>query len=140
MNFTGGCHCGSIEIAFETAQDPASIDVRACQCGFCIKHNSRAVADSEGCATIHVKNPTHLALYDFGLKTATYVLCARCGVYVGAYTNEKPTHAIVIVNALDDRRLFTKPPRAVVYDAEDREARLDRRRTVWTPAEIIGAT
>lgn len=136
--YAGGCHCGSIEIEFTSVLDPSEIDVRACQCSFCIKHNSRAVADPNGSALFRAKLPAHLMLYAFGLKTASYVVCSYCGVYLGAITEEAPKHAVVIVSALESHRLFTKPPRPVDYDAEDRETRLARRRSVWTPAEIIG--
>lgn len=138
MKFTGGCHCGNIEIEFATELEPAEIDVRACQCSFCLKHNTRAITDPNGTALIGVEDPSHLVLYEFGLKTANYVLCGRCGVYVAAITNEEPQRATVIANALQDGKRFSKPPIPVTYDTERREDRVARRRSGWTPAKIIG--
>ncbi|WP_095198731.1 hypothetical protein [Mesorhizobium carmichaelinearum] len=51
----GGCHCGNIGLRFSTELDPSQIEVRACQCSFCIKHGSRAVADPDGRLTISVR-------------------------------------------------------------------------------------
>ena len=138
MKFAGGCHCGSIEIEFSTELTPSEIDVRACQCSFCRKHYSRAVSDPNGSAVISVRNSAQLVLYEFGLRTARYVLCGGCGVYVAAITNAEPMRAIVIVNSLRDHQRFTKPLRPADYDAERREERIARRRSNWTPAAIIG--
>jgi hypothetical protein len=124
MKFTGGCHCGNIGIAFTTELEPADIDVRACQCSFCLKHNTRAITDPNGTVLISVDDPSHLVLYAFGLKTASYVLCGRCGGYVAAITNEEPQRATVIANALQDGKRFSKTPIPVTYDTERREAKI----------------
>jgi hypothetical protein len=136
MSFTGGCHCGNIEIEFETDIEPSLIEVRACQCSFCRKHNGLAMSDPNGHAAIRIDRAELLSSYEFGLKTAIYVVCKRCGVYVAAVTREEPTCAIVILNALDDRERFTQPPRPVDYGEEDRTARIARRHRNWTPATV----
>ena len=41
---TGGCHCGNIEVIFETDIAPEETEPRACQCSFCRQHQSRAVS------------------------------------------------------------------------------------------------
>lgn len=137
MRHAGGCHCGNIALEFESAIDPAQIEVRACQCAFCRKHNSRAVTDPAGRVAIRVADAAELQRYMFGLRTAAYLVCRRCGVYVAAVTAGEPgLRAIAIVNALDDHRRFTRAPLAVDYDAEDRGARVERRRARWTPATL----
>ena len=137
MRHVGGCHCGNIDVEFETEIDPAVIEVRACQCRFCRKHNSRAVADPAGRAAIRVADEAQLQRYRFGLGTATYLLCRRCGVYVAALTEgESEPRAIVIVNALDDAARFSRAPVAVDYGAENRAQRVARRRARWTPATL----
>ena len=45
MRYEGGCHCGAVRLIFETALDPRETPVRACQCSFCRKHNTLAIAD-----------------------------------------------------------------------------------------------
>jgi hypothetical protein len=137
MKHPGGCHCGNIAIEFESAVDPAEIEVRACQCAFCRKHASRAVADPAGRVAIRVADAGELQRYAFGLRTAAYLVCRRCGVYVAAVAEgEGELRAIAIVNALDDHRRFTRPSVPVDYDAEDRGARVARRRARWTPATL----
>jgi hypothetical protein len=135
----GRCHCGAIELDFETALAPDEIEIRACQCSFCRKHASRAAADPAGKLTLRVRDAALLNRYRFGLQTAEYWVCRACGVYVAAITIEDSAlRGIVIVNALDDADLFTRPPIAADYDAESRPARLARRRERWTPVVVEG--
>lgn len=133
----GGCHCGNIHLAFESAIDPADFEVRACQCRFCRKHNTRSIADPAGRLTITVDRPSDLQRYVFGLRTAEYLLCRTCGVYVAAVVDAGlHPHALVIVNALDDAARFTATPVETNYDAEDEPTRLTRRRAGWTPVQL----
>ena len=135
----GRCHCGNIELDFETAIAPHEIEIRACQCSFCRKHASRAAADPAGKLTLRVRDAALLSRYRFGLQTAEYWVCRACGVYVAAITiGETAPRAIVIVNALDDASLFARPPIAADYDAESRPARIARRRERWTPVVVEG--
>ncbi|MEX2200497.1 MAG: hypothetical protein WD711_03810 [Dongiaceae bacterium] len=136
MNFTGGCHCGRIEIDFETAIEPSQMDVRACQCGFCRKHNSLAVSDPNGQIVIRIAGAEAQSSYEFGLRTAAYIVCGRCGVYVAAATLQAPRRAIVVLSSLRNRERFAQPARPVYYDNENREERLARRQRTWTPATI----
>ena len=136
MIWRGGCHCGNLRTAFETALDPAAMTVRECQCTFCRKHATRAVTDPDGSLTVTVADESLLSRYTFGLETAAYLLCRRCGVYVAAVTTDDPPRAIAIVNALKDREQFIQTPVPSVYDAETREQRVERRRSTWTPVSV----
>jgi len=136
----GGCHCGAIVIDFESAVSAEETEVRACQCTFCRKHGSRAVSDPGGKLTIAVRDEGAVQRYRFGLATADYLLCGRCGVYVAAVLAEGDEfYGIAIVNALDDAAAFTQAPKPADYSAEDEAARRLRRRTRWTPAEVVTA-
>ena len=138
MKHNGGCHCGALQIEFESATAPAAMEVRACQCSFCRKHASLAVSDPEGSVRVILQDPTVVQRYRFGLATADYLLCGRCGVYVSAVIEEAGQHyAIVITNALENAERFSQAPMAVTYDAEDEAARRARRRAKWTPAEVV---
>ena len=136
---TGGCHCGNIRLGFSTELDPPQIEVRACQCSFCVRHGSRAAADAAGKLIISVKDEARLQRYQFGLRTADYLICRECGVYVAAITGDDDAiarddaRAIVIINALDDRERFNQEPVSVDFDAESREQRQARRRARWMP-------
>ncbi|MFB9983530.1 GFA family protein [Mesorhizobium kowhaii] len=134
---SGGCHCGNVRLTFETGLDPSQIEVRACQCSFCVKHGSRAVADPDGRLIISVKDRAQLRTYHFGLRTADYLICRDCGVYVAAIAgDDDDARAIVIINALDDRERFDREPVPVDFDAEGREQRQARRRDRWMPVEM----
>jgi hypothetical protein len=107
---TGGCHCSNIRLGLSTELDPSQIEVRACQCSFCVRHGSRAVADPDGRLIISVKDEARLRRYQFGLRTADYLICRECGVYVAAIdgkddaiSRDDDARAIVIINALNDR-------------------------------------
>lgn len=66
----GGCHCGNLEVKFESTLEPAEIQVLECQCTFCRKHGARAVADPSGHLSVAVNDPAQLYRYSFGLRTA----------------------------------------------------------------------
>jgi hypothetical protein len=137
MKYLGGCHCGNLRIEFETAISPDEIELRACQCTFCRKHNSRAVTDPAGHLAIGAAHEDDFGRYAFGLRTAEYLICKTCGVYVAAVTTgESEPRGIAIVNCLDDHHRFTSEPIAVDYDAESRGDRIERRRQRWTPVTI----
>lgn len=75
--------------------------------------------------------------YRFGSGTAEFLLCRRCGVYVGAVCETSAgLRAVVNINCLDDRAAFTQAPAAPDYDGETTDARLDRRATNWMPASV----
>jgi len=137
MEHRGSCHCGALRISYRSDRAPADTEVRACQCGFCRRHGSRAISDPAGQATIEAEAAL-LNRYRFGLGTADYFVCARCGVYVAAVMTEgERSWSVLIVNALDDADAFVRPALPMVYDAEDEPARRARRRAKWTPTAVV---
>ncbi|MCP4327250.1 MAG: hypothetical protein GY791_02275 [Alphaproteobacteria bacterium] len=137
MTIPGGCHCGAIEIRYSTSIDPSRADIRACQCTFCRKHNARAVSDPNGEALFIVHDRPSLRRYAFALRTAEFLTCGRCGVYLGAImTDDHGAYATLNINAFADPGRFTQPPRPVAFDAETESTRRSRRRDHWTPARI----
>lgn len=128
---TGGCHCGAIRIVLETAKP---LSPRACQCSFCRRHGARTVSDPEGSATLALGGP--VIRYRFATKSSDYILCATCGVYLGAVAEiDGATYATLNLNAFDDPRLdLVAEP--VSYDGEDAAAKGERRRAKWTPARL----
>lgn len=132
------CHCGAITLAFTTQRPPAELPLRECQCSFCRKHGARTTTDPEGFAEIRVGDSEALARYRFGLGTADYLVCARCGVYLAALMEEGGKgHAVLNVNAFQDRAAFSGAATPMVYDHEDEAQRRARRRKLWTPARIV---
>lgn len=111
----------------------------ACQCSFCRKHNARAFSDPKAHVTLTAADPQHLQRYSFGLKTSDQIICRQCGVYVAmTLTDGGRVWSVVNVDTLDDRALFTRTPEARDYSAEDRKARIARRKAGWCPTMLVG--
>ena len=73
--------------------------------------------------------------YKFGLQTADFIICSKCGVYVGAQMQlSERTYGIVNVRVLKNYGEFTKSPQPTFYNNETSEERIERRRTRWTPS------
>lgn len=134
--FDGGCHCGAVTLRFESANSAAALPVRACGCSFCRGHGARTMTDPDGAARITARRDA-LKLYRFGLKTADFVVCSACGVYVGAYFDDDGNgYATLNVNAFHARAQFTQEAAHADYAQEDAAGRMARRRIRWTPARL----
>lgn len=130
----GGCHCGNVSLTFTSPTPPARLSVRECACTFCRKHGLRAVSDPGGGFSIRVRDADALSRYRFGHRSADFLVCRHCGVYVAAVIEvEGKRYATVNVNALEDAGAFSKPPKPVDYGAETMDERTARRRVRWTP-------
>jgi|HubBroStandDraft_4_1064222.scaffolds.fasta_scaffold1021677_2 hypothetical protein len=137
MLHSGGCHCGNIGVRLQLSRPPEFMPLRSCACSFCRSHGTRTVSDRDGCVEIAASDWSLVERYQFGSRTADYLLCRRCGVYVGAVCETgSGLRAVVNVNCLSDRAAFTQTPAAPDYDGEATDARLDRRATNWMPAHV----
>lgn len=135
--FHGSCHCGNLQTVFRSAIDPSEIQVRACQCGFCRRNGVRMVSDPGGTAEIRARDESDLNRYSFGLGITEFLVCANCGVYVGAaMADGDAVYTTLNTNCFDEAAAFTQPPQAQHYDTEDADARRQRRRERWTPARL----
>jgi hypothetical protein len=137
---TGRCHCGNVELVLETSLRPEELSLRADMCPFCRKHGARTTSDPGGRVVITVHHPEQLLRYRFGLRTADFLVCARCGIYVAAVLKEgSSAWATVNVNTLDAVDRFTQPATLVTYEGESAAERSARRKARWTPALILEA-
>jgi len=135
---TGRCHCGAIGFTFDTAAEPAGWSVRACQCSFCRAHSALSTSDPRGSVRFRIERPENLTRYRFGLRTADFLLCRECGVYVGALTSiDGRWFGIVNVNALQPIPAAVREALAMSYDGEDATQRASRRAQRWSPAELV---
>jgi len=141
QEFHGGCHCGNLRLEVRLSLAPETMQVRACQCTFCRMHGAHSISDPKGFARIAAARPADVSRYRFGLKTADFIICAKCGVYIGAVC-ETPSglKAVINVNVLKDRARFTAMPQAFDYEGEDAGARLARREARWMPVEVTWGT
>ena len=133
----GGCHCGNLRVKLRLTQPPEDVRLRACGCSFCRAHNTRTTSDPNGSVDIHAGDWSLVERYRFGTGTAEFVICRRCGVYIGAI-GETATgmRAVINTNCLEDRAAFTQQANAVDHDGEATGDRLARRTANWTPATI----
>ena len=133
----GGCHCGNISLGLRLSQAPAETRLRACSCSFCRAHNTCTTSDPKGSVEIRAADWFLVERYRFGTGTAQFLICRRCGVYVGAIGETAAgTRAVINTNCLEDRAAFTQQPIPVDHDGEATGDRLTRRAANWTPATI----
>jgi hypothetical protein len=137
MHHTGGCHCGNIHLRLQLTRPPPDNPLRACACSFCRAHATRTVSDPNGLAEINADDWTLVEHYRFGSRTADYLLCRHCGVYIGAICETAAgLRAVININALTDRTAFSQVPSAPDYDGETTKNRLARRARNWMPAVL----
>ena len=137
MLHSGGCHCGNISLQLRLSGAPEQMPLRSCSCSFCRAHGTRTLSDRNGLAEIAVADWSLVERYRFGSRTADYMVCRRCGVYVGAVCETSSGwRAVINTNCLNDREAFTQAPAAPDYEGEPTAARLDRRATNWMPVSV----
>jgi hypothetical protein len=136
----GGCHCGNLRFALDTALGVPRLPLRACQCSFCAHHGARSTSDPQGRVTFEVRDASRLTRYRFGLRTADFLVCGACGSYVGAWIAASGrAWSVLNANTLDDVAELTQPAEPMNYDGEDAARRAARRQARWTPATGIAA-
>ena len=134
MTYEGRCHCGALGFLYTPACVPEAWSIRACQCSFCRAHGARCTSDPGGSVRFRVADPNAVGRYRFGLRTADFLFCRSCGVYVAALLRaERGDYATVNVNTLVTAVPGLPAAAPVSYEAESREERIARRRSRWTP-------
>jgi hypothetical protein len=136
MDHLGGCHCGAIQVRVRLSKPPAEMPVRSCACSFCRSHGTRTVSDPSGLAELSA-DWSLVERYRFGTRTADYLLCRRCGVYVGAVCETVAgCRCVINTRCLQDRAAFAAQAAHSDYDQETVDARLARRARNWMPAVL----
>jgi len=133
-SYEGRCHCGAIGFTYRTALPGERWSIRACQCTFCRLHDALSTSDPQGGLAFSIREPGLLQHYRFAGRTADFLLCRRCGVYVGAQMLAGDrTLGIVNVHALLEPPSGLPPAVAMSYDGESASERQERRMQRWTP-------
>jgi hypothetical protein len=136
MLYPGQCHCGGVKATFDTAKEPKDLGARQCQCSFCRMHGAVNTSDAEG-EIVFEAAESDLIRYRFGHRTADFLICARCGVYVGAAIGEGPdVRATLNVAGLAMPEFLAVDALPVEYGSETAEQRVKRRMLLWTPARF----
>lgn len=133
-NYPGQCFCGSIAYDYDTAIAPSDWSIRACQCAFCRAHDALSTSDPAGTLRFHAASPDNLQRFRFAMRTADFLLCRECGVYIGAIIETEQGHFGII----NTHSLIVTPEdiaavAPITYDSEDKRGRVGRRETRWTP-------
>lgn len=133
IEYLARCHCGALTARYRTAVAPAEWALRACQCSFCRSHGSIATSDPKGLLEFRSTDPALVQRYCFGGRTAEFLVCRECGVYVGVQmVSDKGRFGVL--NVLTLRPLLALPAAEPMdYGAESPEGRRLRRESRWTP-------
>jgi hypothetical protein len=130
----GACHCRAIGFLYRTALVPKDWTIRACQCTFCRAHSALSASDPAGTLEFVERAPAALQRYQFGRKTADFLLCRNCGVYIGAATSSGGKRfGIVNVRVLHALVGQLPEPTPMIYETEALAERTARRESRWTP-------
>ena len=132
MQIHGGCHCGNITFALDWRGETPEIAARACGCSFCVKHGGVWTADPASALTVVVRDPANVSPYEFGTRTATFHICARCGAvpFVSSAIAGR-LYAVVNVNTFENVERARIRIGAADFEGEDVGARLARRTRNW---------
>lgn len=134
---SGGCHCGLIEVEFETNLKPEAIIPRACQCSFCTRHGAAYISDPGGQLTLILKDRSEVSFYRFGHETADLIICRRCGVLTNALSEtDGAMRAVVNIRALPDE-VFNNAALETDTDGETPGDRIGRRARDWIGTVIV---
>ena len=135
--YKGSCHCGAVNFTLCISQPTNQWIVRACQCSFCRSHGARTTSDPSGSVTFQIADASKLQRYRFALRSADFLICRDCGVYLGAvFTSTHRQFATLNINTI---RAPREVPAAVAisYEGESLEQKQARREQRWTP--VVGA-
>lgn len=133
---SGSCHCGKIRVALTTNVPIEAITPRQCGCGFCLKHPANWFADPNG--SLAIAPSVQPNLYQFGTKTADFLICPDCGVIVAATCSIDGTDfGILNLNCLDGEHVWPIPESKSDFDGEGTGDRLARRAKNWMPVTLM---
>jgi hypothetical protein len=134
MSYAGQCHCGALQVQYQTGILPASWTLRACQCSFCRIHAMLSTSDPAGSLAFQSVQGSALQRYRFRSRSADFLICRTCGVYIGAIcAGATGRFGIVNVRTLRPFPDGLPAPTSMSYDDESPGERLARRAARWTP-------
>jgi hypothetical protein len=133
IEYLARCHCGALTARYRTGVAPDAWAVRACQCSFCRSHGALMTSDPDGSLDFRSGDVALVQRYRFGGRTADFMVCRECGIYVGVQmVSDKGRFGVLNVLALRPV-LALSAAEPMDYGAESPEARRLRRETRWTP-------
>lgn len=132
-NLSGGCHCGNILLQIDLPQHVSTYRPRACDCTFCSKHGAAYISDPQGSVRIRIKAERDTRMYRQGSGAAECLLCATCGVLIGAlYRSGEQIYAAVNAKAIDTPERFGDE-QPVSPQALTESDKIGRWQSIWFP-------
>lgn len=126
----GGCHCGNVQLRLSMPRACQDYEPRRCDCSFCRQHGAAYVSDALAQLSIHINDAGLASRYRQGSEQAELLLCARCGVLIGAlYQEADRWFGTVNVRALEDTEWG--PERMVSPKTLSPAQKTARWRTLW---------
>jgi hypothetical protein len=122
MEISGSCHCGNVSFALDWP-DVGDIAARRCGCTFCVKHGGIWTSNPRATLSARIAKPESTKRYVFGTETASFVVCALCGVPVFVLSEN--------VNTFDNVPHTQIGLAPANFDGEDVKSRLERRQRGW---------
>jgi hypothetical protein len=137
QEYQGKCHCGIIGIIYRTDLDPGHWSLRHDGCSFCRRHGVVGTSDPAGNLSVVVDDSTKVVRYRFAHRTADFLICGKCGVFVAATTDTaQGTRAVINARVIDGVSLNWASVVKVHFDDESPPQRAKRRSLHWTPANM----
>ena len=133
--YEGGCHCGAIHARFESEIDPERIEVRACQCSFCVRRGMKAISDPNGRLTLRFDDGK-VRRSRSGTRMADFLICAECGDFIAAVSDDV---GVLNVVGAAIQPFAGREATAKVFDGETNQSRAARWRAGWTPVVLEAA-
>ena len=135
MVVEGRCHCGNVALRLETQRSADDLNPRVCSCRFCQMHGAVYVADSKGAAVIDIAEPAAVIRYRFGEKTTDYLICRKCGSFIGAVlVEEGDCYSALNLNLTNQRELSAGEGAA--WRGQSPKERIAWRIARWTPTVV----
>ena len=105
--YRGTCHCGNIQLEFESTRPPNEFRPRSCDCSFCVKHGAHYVSDAQGKLIITVREDHELNRYRQGSESAEFLICRKCEVLAAVvYSENTKLYAAVNAQIIDNSEAF----------------------------------
>ena len=137
QKYHGGCHCGALGIIYRTDIDPMYWRLRHDGCSFCRRHGVVGTSDPAGKLSVNIEDASKVRYYRFAHRTADFLICGECGVFVAAITDTaQGKRAVINARVLDGVSLDWASVADVHFDDESPPQRADRRSLHWTPVVV----
>jgi hypothetical protein len=134
--YSGQCHCGAISVSLPLTKGGHGYELRACQCGFCLRQGAATVSDPDDHVEIQC-NPSAWRVYRLALRSAQPLVCGDCGVYIGTILRQADRMwSAVNVRGTGMKEFDPARAQPVPYAGETLAARIARGKAGWTPTTI----